>query len=154
MLRVRRWPPQSSSLFCLCGRQRINPSAGDHGRDTRLLSAPPPTRKGRRLAHPVLISDKWRPSIPFVRTLRHLWDARSPALSRVCVKWKNVLRDPQLSLLTLRRRAFRLCSNDSSVCRSVTPRRRACGPYGLSFHRSTCCPTGPQVSPRSPGSRA
>jgi hypothetical protein len=81
------------------------------------------------------------PSIPFVRTLPHPWDTRSPALSRVRVKWKSVLLDPQPSLLTLRRRAFRLCSNDSSVlCRSVTPRRRACGPYGLSLRPPTCCP--------------
>ena len=79
------------------------------------------------------------PSIPFVRTLPHPWDTRSPALSRVRVKWKSVLLDPQPSLLTPRRRAFRLCSNDSSVlCRSVTPRRRACGPYGLSLHPPSC----------------
>ena len=55
------------------------------------------------------------------RTLAHQWDTRSPALSRVRVEWKSVLLDPQPSLLTLRRQACRLCSNDSSVlCRSVT----------------------------------
>ena len=47
---------------------------------------------------------------------------------------ESVLLDQQPSLLTLRRRAFRLCSNDSSVlCRCPTPRRRARGPYGLSL---------------------
>jgi hypothetical protein len=55
------------------------------------------------------------------RTLAHPWDTRSPALSRVRVKWKSVLLDPQPSLLTLRRHACRHCSNDSSVlCRSVS----------------------------------
>ena len=43
--------------------------------------------------------------------------------------WKSVLLDQPPSLLTLRRRAFRPCSSDSSVlCRCVTPRRRARGP--------------------------
>ena len=77
------------------------------------------------------------------RTLAHPWDTRSPALSRVRVRWKSVLLDPQPSLLTLRRRTYRLCSNDSSVlCRSVTPRRRACGPCGLSLRPPTCCRIG------------
>jgi hypothetical protein len=81
-----------------------------------------------------------RPTLSVGRTLAHPWDTRSPALSRVRVKWKSVLLDPQPSLLTLRRRAFRLCSNDSSVlCRSVTPRRRTCGPCGLSLRPPTCC---------------
>src|SRR6266550_439500 len=49
-----------------------------------------------------------------------------PALSRERARWKSVLLDQRPSLLTLRRRAFRLCSNDSSViCRCPTPRRRA-----------------------------
>src|SRR5260370_541532 len=57
-----------------------------------------------------------------------------PALSRERARWKSVLLDQRPSLLTLRRRAFRLCSNDSSVlCRCPTPRRRARGPYGLSL---------------------
>ena len=35
--------------------------------------------------------------------------------------------------------SFRLCSNDSSVlCRCPTPRRRTCGPCGLSLHPPTC----------------
>lgn len=56
---------------------------------------------------------------------------------------KSVLLDPQPSLLTLRRRNCRLCSNDSSVlCRSVTPRGRACEPCGLSLRSPTCCRTG------------
>jgi hypothetical protein len=39
----------------------------------------------------------------------------------------------------LRRRGFRLCSNDSSVlCRCVTPRRRARGPCGLSLRPPSC----------------
>src|SRR2546427_12985395 len=74
-----------------------------------------------------------------VRTLAHLWDTHTPALSRERVRWKSVLLDQQPSLLTLRRRAFRLCSNDSSViCRCPTPRRRARGPYGLSLLPPSC----------------
>ena len=50
---------------------------------------------------------------------------------------------------------FRLCSNDSSVLfRRVTPRGRTCGPCGYSLRPPSCCLVLPQVSPRSPGSRA
>ena len=67
------------------------------------------------------------------------WDTRSPALSRVRVEWKSVLLEPQPSLPTLRRRAFRLCSNGSSLlCRSVTPRRRTRGPCGLGLLPPSC----------------
>src|SRR5207247_1873283 len=59
---------------------------------------------GRSLAHPVLISDEWRPGVQLVRTLAHPWDTRSPARCRVRVRWKSVLLDQQPSLLTLRRR--------------------------------------------------
>ena len=45
-----------------------------------------------------------------VRTLARPWDTRDPALCRVRVEWESVLSDQQPSLLTLRRRAFRLCS--------------------------------------------
>ena len=38
---------------------------------------------GRSLAHPVLISDESRLSVPLVRTPSHPWDTRSPALCRV-----------------------------------------------------------------------
>ena len=41
-----------------------------------------------------------------------------------------------------------------ALYRRVTPRGRPCGPYGLSLHPPPCCLVGPQVSPRSPGSRA
>src|ERR1039457_1924840 len=79
----------------------------------------------------------------FVRTLAHPWDTYTPALSRERGRWKSVLLDQQPSLLTLRRRAFRLCSNDSSVlCRCPTPRRRTCEPWGLSLRSPTCCRTG------------
>jgi hypothetical protein len=62
-----------------------------------------------------------------------------PALSRERAKWEGVLLDQQPSLLTLRRRSFRLCSNDSSVlCRCPTPRRRTCGPCGLSLLPPSC----------------
>src|SRR5206468_9394489 len=98
------------------------------------LVAPRTDPDERLLAHPVLISDEQRPSEQLVRTLAHPWDTRRPALCRVRARWKSVLLDQQPSLLTLRRRAFRLRSNDSSVlCRCVTPRRRARGPYGLSL---------------------
>ena len=74
-----------------------------------------------------------------VRTLAHPWDTRSPALCRVRVEVESVLLDQQPSLLTLRRRACRLCSNDSSVlCRCPTPRRRTCGPCGLSLLPPSC----------------
>ena len=74
-----------------------------------------------------------------IRTLAHPWNTRRPALCRVRAKWKSVLLDQQPSLLTLRRRACRLCSNDSSViCRCPTPRRRARGPYGLSLLPPSC----------------
>ena len=62
-----------------------------------------------------------------------------PALSRVRVRLTSVLLDRRPSLLTLRRRVFRLCSNDSSVLyRRVTPRGRTCGPCGLSLRPPTC----------------
>src|SRR6266516_832347 len=78
-----------------------------------------------------------------VRTLAHPWDTHTPALSRERVRWRSVLLDQQPSLLALRRRAFRLCSNDSSVlCRCPTPRRRTRGPYGLSLLPPTCCLVG------------
>src|SRR5216683_7895994 len=68
---------------------------------------------------------------------------------------ESVLLDQQPSLLTLRRRACRLCSNDSSVlCRCPTPRRRTCGPCGLSLLPPSCDSLVPQASARSPGSRA
>ena len=79
------------------------------------------------------------PSVELVRTLAHPWDTYIPALSRERARWKSVLLDQQPSLLTLRRRAFRLCSNDSSViCRCPTPRIRARGPYGLSLLPPSC----------------
>jgi len=50
---------------------------------------------------------------------------------------------------------FCLCSNDSSVLyRRVTPRGRTCGPCGYCLRPPSCCLVLPQVSPRSPGSRA
>jgi hypothetical protein len=88
-----------------------------------------------------------------VRTLAHPWDTHSPALCRVRVEWVSVLLDQQPSLLPLRRRACRLCSNDSSVlCRCPTPRRRTCGPYGLSLLPPSCDSLLPQATARSPGS--
>src|SRR5260370_14207329 len=96
-----------------------------------------------------------RPSVLLVRTLAHPWDTRCPALCRVRVEWESVLLDPQPSLLTLRRRAFRLCSNDSSVlCRCPTPRRRTCGPCSLSLLPPSCDSLLPHASARSPGSPA
>src|ERR1035438_4039805 len=41
---------------------------------------------GRLLAHPVLISDDWRPTLAVGRTLAHPWDTRSPAQYRVRVE--------------------------------------------------------------------
>src|SRR5216683_5389472 len=76
----------------------------DRGRDTSLPGAPRTDPDERSLAHPVLISDEWRPAVSVGRTLPHPWDTRSPALGRVRVKWMSVLLDPQPSLLTLRRR--------------------------------------------------
>ena len=64
--------------------------------------------------------------------------ALSRSRSGTC-RVESVLLDQQPSLLTLRRRAFRLCSNDSSVlCRCPTPRRRTCGPCGLSLLPPSC----------------
>jgi len=75
------------------------------------------------------------------------WSAHSPTRGTradpLCVGY---VRDGKvfslissLRLLTLRRRAVRLCSNDSLVlCRCVTPRGRARGPCGLSLLPPSC----------------
>jgi hypothetical protein len=47
---------------------KIRP-VGDRGRDNHLLVAPRTDPDGRSLAHPVLISDDWRPSEQLVRIL-------------------------------------------------------------------------------------
>ena len=82
----------------------VEPMIVDRGRDTGRPGAPRTDPDRRSLAHPVLLSDRERPSVELVRTLAHPWNTRSPALSRVRVKWESVLLEPQPSLLTLRRR--------------------------------------------------
>jgi hypothetical protein len=104
-----------------------------------LLVAPRRDPHERSLAHAALIADELTAKPAACPHTRHLLDTRNPAQCRERVRWKSVLLDQQPSLLTLRRRAFRLCSNDSSVlCRCPTPRRRARGPYGLSLLPPSC----------------
>ena len=86
-------------------RLRARLCRGLHFRKLNSMSFQGTTRTdpdGRSLAHPVLISDESQPSVLLVRTLAHPWDTRSPALSRVRVRWKSVLLDPRPSLPTLR----------------------------------------------------
>jgi hypothetical protein len=59
---------------------------GEPGRDTTRVIPPRTDPDGRSLAHPVLLTDQWRPNLSLVRTLAHPWDTRSPALSRVRVE--------------------------------------------------------------------
>ena len=97
----------------------------------------------RSLAHPVLISDKWRSKrTAGPHTRPPLGHAQSRSESGTCQMEKCSPRSaafPPHSPPTL----SCLCSNDSSVlCRGVTPQRRACGPCGLSLRPPTCCRTG------------
>ncbi len=107
---------------------------------TRAFKAQPRTDPDERsLAHPVLISDKWRSKrTAGPHTRPPLGHAQSRSVSGTCQMEKCSPRSaafPPHSPPTM----TCLCSNDSSVlCRSVTPQRRTCGPCGLSLRPPSC----------------